>query len=66
MDKLKTLREIEWEYCKRDYDGSLRQEAIKHIKLLESEKTNEVRKIQFDYAQEWIGHFFNITEEDLQ
>ncbi len=68
--KLKTLKDIEtnvrigkdellpkWE---------LRQEAIKHIKFMESKPCTSCECCDFACQKDWIKHFFNITEEELK
>ncbi len=81
MTELKTLKDMEgiqntdtlkvikgkFPYAITSYE--LKQEAIKHIKVIgkESGKTkDEFQKFQLIGQLVWIQHFFNITEEDLK
>ena len=65
---MKTLKDLEW--CDEDgvafgqaYLSELRQEAIKWVKKLDSDRDNAME----NYAvTNWIKHFFNLTEEDLK
>ena len=73
--KLKTLKDIE-EDIRKGYeavgdldnftfpDEELKQEAIKWVKELQYHNEFE-RESSASNVQEWIKHFFNITEEDL-
>lgn len=49
----------------------LRQEAIKHIRHLRANPVKETWDLDTDintnaFKEDWIKHFFNITEEDLK
>lgn len=66
------------ECCRGDLYYNLKQEAIKWIKEMIDTKNKEFCKISLSHFPdlsmirsientiEWIKHFFNITEEDLQ
>jgi hypothetical protein len=58
-----------------DAKDVIREEAIKWIKEIRHKRANTLQlidKIQFEFEvnnspdQDWIKHFFNITEEDLK
>ena len=56
-DKVKTLEDIE------NYNGEydkIRDEAIKWIKEFNYRVENT------GFCKQWIEHFFNLTEEDLE
>ena len=80
MDKLKTLKDLHHETIdinKKHSEGIgcfitnainvdlLKQEAIKHIKAHKKAKDGVGRMID-RCVEDWIKHFFNITEEDLK
>ena len=61
MTELKTLKEVQANKCKY-HNGDLcptclKQEAIKWVQ--------ELKECE-NPTSEWIKHFFNITEEDLE
>lgn len=69
-DNLKTLKDLGYIYTdidrhKKDYSkphvscAELKQEAIKWVK-------ENMRIPYHSYSNEWIKHFFNLTEEDLK
>jgi len=67
-EQLKTLKDLpkeESEY-KGDYstpDIELKQEAIKHIKILQSIGTEDIHlRAEIFGKIGWIKHFFNLTE----
>ena len=65
MTELKTLKDFPLKYCGNccfeSHEEQLRQEAIKWVK--------DNPKAYFkenDIVNNWIKHFFNLTEEDLK
>ena len=60
MMELKTLKDLEFGRTEKEDRKMLRQEAIKWIKDLEKQNSDEEQ-----YTVAWIMTFFNITEEDL-
>ena len=73
MTELKTLKDIPSSPNEDDYtdhssyyrDISLRQEAIKWIKLLGTTTENEVTEENVAIS-DWIKHFFNITDKEIK
>lgn len=72
--KLKTLKDLQKEADELSFGGytidTLRGEAIKWIKEMKnsdiySETEQGIFESNFN-VQEWIKHFFNITEEDIK
>jgi len=71
MTKLKTLKDLEEKYPLVLGTGMatkfLRQEAIKWAKDIQEDMDNATYWDAVSYRkQEWIKHFFNLTEEDLK
>lgn len=73
MKELKTLKEIDINYLKSrgEYEGELRQEAIKWVKGVGMTKLpknipKEVKEYGDGRVIDFIKHFFNITEEELE
>jgi len=78
----KRLKELEWKYCKRDYDESIKKEIVKWIKLKRSfnEKFSgfiiegNTNKHFFGkdvskiyrFNEDFLIYFFNITKEELK
>jgi len=64
MIELKTLKDIRrcGEFQDDIMPEDLKQEAIKWVK--EFETPND--KNYYGTVEEWIKHFFNLTEEDLK
>ena len=58
MSELKTLKDLPTNHD----DKELKAEAVKWIKETKKYKG----EFSFDFAQEWIKHFFDLTEEDLR
>jgi len=65
MSELKTLKDLSAENmcCQQ----RLRFEAIKWIKEFDAQirENREAVPYKVSYIQDWIKHFFNISEEDL-
>jgi len=66
MTKLKTLKDLRACRC-AEKEEEIRQEAIKWAKDIQEDMDNATYWDAVSYRkQEWIKHFFNLTEEDLK
>ena len=65
MKKLKTLKDIKLSY---DYDTDCNlKEELKAEAIIWVKETKKYKgEFSFGSAQDWIKHFFNITDEDLK
>ena len=82
MTELKTLKDLNKFYRDSCYEhvrtDELKAEAVKYLKDLEEakSKTHETERYEIsdgemafqimEKTQNWIKHFFNLTEEDLK
>jgi hypothetical protein len=72
MKELKTLKDIEYHEnwsSKKGYDiivnsNTLKQEAIKWVK--DFKVSHYTRQDGIETIEDFIKHFFNLTEEDLE